>query len=428
MLWEDPAAVRLLVLSNLYPPVVRGGYEVECRDVVDHLRATHEVTVLASSLGAADAPADPRVLRRLPWTGDNRRLDSALALVQARRATSEVARTLSEVRPDALYVWNAAGMPAAALRALQLSGLPLLIRVCEYWFAELYPRDPLARYLPGGIRPPGTRLRAPEALWAAVTRRLARSRPLRLDWTTPLPAAVCWNSGFVAAAAPAPPAFAVVHRAVVIPSNARTAELEAIPRDPEPRRVLFVGRLDEQKGAATVVAALSLLRTRGVRATLRLVGAGTAAEREALEALARAEGVADAVRFLGPLRGAAFAAEVSRAAAWCVPSVWDEPAPLTCTEAVLARAPAIFSRVGGIPEMYAEGEHALFHERGDAAGCAAAIEAVLAGGPEVEARVHRALLRGRALSFGPYLEAMDRFLEEGLRALSASGPTAPPQP
>jgi glycosyltransferase involved in cell wall biosynthesis len=101
--------------------------------------------------------------------------------------------------------------------------------------------------------------------------------------------------------APAPPAFAVVHEAVVIPSNARTLELADVPRDPEAGRMLFVGRLDRDKGAHTVVQALGVLeREHGVRATLRLVGDGTREERRALERLAMATGVAERVTFTGP--------------------------------------------------------------------------------------------------------------------------------
>jgi len=38
--------LRILVVSNLFPPVVRGGYEMICADAVEHLRERHEVTVL----------------------------------------------------------------------------------------------------------------------------------------------------------------------------------------------------------------------------------------------------------------------------------------------------------------------------------------------------------------------------------------------
>jgi glycogen synthase len=403
--------VRILVLSDLYPPATRGGYEVECRDVVEHLRERHDVTVLTSVWGAERAAPAAHVLRRLPWTGDGSRRESLTAPLSAARAAIVTRRALAEVRPDAIYVWNAGGVPATALRVLQLHPAPMLVRVCEFWFGHVYSADQFTRHL----SQTGAGLRG---LWDRAVRGVGRVVPsLRLDLETPRPAAVCWNSEFIRERAPAPPQFEVVHGAIVIPSNARTLELDAIPRAPVANRVLFVGRLDHHKGAQTVISALGVLeREHGVRAELHVVGDGAVADRATLEALMREHGVADRVTFTGPLRGDAFAAEVSAASCWCVPSVWDEPAPLTCTEAALCRVPAVFSRVGGIPEMYAEGTQALFHERDDAAGCAAAIADCLAAGPAVDARVAAALARGRELSFGPYLAAMDLFFDAGLAA------------
>jgi glycosyltransferase involved in cell wall biosynthesis len=403
--------MRVLVLSDLYPPATRGGYEVECQGVVEHLRARHEVTVLTSRWGRDTVPAEPGVLRELPWTGEGTRRETLTAPLASAAATRVARRALARVAPEVIYVWNGGGVPATALRALQLHGAPMLIRVCEPWFGHVYSEDQFTRHL-HRTRP------GAKGLWDRAMRALATLPPLRVDPFDPRPAAISYNSAFTRAAAPAPPAFTVVHEEVVHPSNARMAELEDIPRAPVPGRVLFVGRLEERKGAHVVIAALGLLeREHGVRAELRVVGGGSDAERAVLRERAVAEGVADRVAFLGDLRGAAFAAEVSAASAWAVPSVWDEPAGMTCVEAALSRVPAVLSRVGGIPELLAEDTQALFHARGDAAGCADALARTLAGGPAVEARVAAALARGRELSYGPYLAAMDRFFDAGLAAL-----------
>ena len=57
------------------------------------------------------------------------------------------------------------------------------------------------------------------------------------------------------------PAFDVVHGEVIHPSNARMAELEGVARAPVDGRVLFVGRLEERKGAWVVVEAFGASAT-----------------------------------------------------------------------------------------------------------------------------------------------------------------------
>lgn len=397
-------------MSNLYPPEIVGGYEVECHDVVEHLRRTHAVTVLTSVRGRGRAPAERDVLRRLPFVRFVKH-DSLRAPWLALSAVRATRRTLAEVRPDLVYVWNGSQLPFAALRVLERSGLPVAYRICEHWFGGLYSRDAFLRHLTPGER--GVR-----GVWARAMRLANRHPELRIELDRVVPAAICWNAEAVRAATPVPATLRPVHEALVYPSNARTAAFaEVRPRPADPPTIFFAGRLDGPKGAEVLLRALPLLRERhGHDASLLLAGEGPL--RGELAALAARLGVADHVRMPGPLRGDELLGAVSRAAAWVVPSVWAEPAPLVCTEAALARVPAVLSRVGGIGEMLREEEHALFFAKGDHEGCAAALARTLEDPEATRARVQRAYARGQELGHGPYLRAMDRFLDDALAALT----------
>ncbi|MFQ5772284.1 MAG: hypothetical protein ACE5HX_17245, partial [bacterium] len=58
--------MRILVISNLYPPYFVGGYELGCRDVVDGLKARgHHVKVLTSTYGVNKPEHDSEVYRWL---------------------------------------------------------------------------------------------------------------------------------------------------------------------------------------------------------------------------------------------------------------------------------------------------------------------------------------------------------------------------
>src|ERR671936_2499776 len=103
--------MRILVVSNLYPPAVYGGYEVLCAETVKRLRERHEVVVLTSA--AESAPAEPGVVRELELLppGKGSILRAPIAALRAARATRRLIRSF---QPDLVFVWNGAQIPQAA--------------------------------------------------------------------------------------------------------------------------------------------------------------------------------------------------------------------------------------------------------------------------------------------------------------------------
>jgi glycosyltransferase involved in cell wall biosynthesis len=398
--------LRILVVSNLFPPVVAGGYEVECEGVVRRLRERHEVLVLSSVEGRERAGEDRGVLRALPFLRYSK-ADSLRAPLTALRGARVARGVLRGFRPEVIFVWNGAQLPHSALWVLNTAGVPLAYRVCEYWFSYLYAYDIFMRHLVPGER--GLR-----GLWARGMRLVNRHPALRLDPARRAPARLSWCSSFLRGACPVPPGIEPVAEEVVLASTDHTASFDGLERAPDPGDPLlaFVGRLEEHKGPQVAVAALGLLAERhGLRPRLALVGAGEPEERAALAAQARAIGVEGQVELTGPLRGPALRALLGRAHAWLVPAVWEEPMGLTALEAALARVPAVVARSGGLTELLVDGEQALYFDRGDAVGCAEAVAATLGDPAAAEARAERAHARAREVVGEPYLAAMERFVE-----------------
>jgi glycosyltransferase involved in cell wall biosynthesis len=182
------------------------------------------------------------------------------------------------------------------------------------------------------------------------------------------------------------------------------------PRD----ELLFVGRLDRQKGAEVAVAALARLTGPAAALPLRIVGSGP--EEPALRRLAGELGVADRVRWDGQLAQAELAGHYRRAAALLVPGR-DEGLGLVAVEGQLAGAPVVAAASGGLLDVVADGRTGRTFPPGAPDALARTVEAVLAD-PDATARMTQAARERATARFGTagaakayaavYAEALER--------------------
>ena len=120
--------MRILILSNLYPPNVVGGYERLCFEVTAGLAASgHEMVVLTSNYGGkvTNYPSQ-RVLRELnlltgpdiytPFPGTE---EDRMVINQSNLGTLH--RTLEKVLPDVVFAWNLFFLDASMLQTLEQS-------------------------------------------------------------------------------------------------------------------------------------------------------------------------------------------------------------------------------------------------------------------------------------------------------------------
>jgi glycogen synthase len=121
--------VKVLVISNLYPPDIIGGYELACLHVVDALRDRgHDVRVL-TTVPRQPLPSEPHVLRTLHLADvynmyllehgrrspvSQYKIGVAARLVQAHNVHVMIA-ALEEFRPDVAYVCNLIGLGGLGL-------------------------------------------------------------------------------------------------------------------------------------------------------------------------------------------------------------------------------------------------------------------------------------------------------------------------
>lgn len=411
--------MRILVLSNLYPPHVVGGYERLCHTASQELAARgHAVTVLTSTYGGA-APGLPGLDVRREW---ELRVGAdiyapyegtpAQEAALAARNLAALHRTLEAVRPDVVFAWNLFFLDASLLDALEAGPHRTVVMLTDNWLLVMRNPQFVADFFrdfvfgPAEFTPP-----PPPPRWRTALRRvLAGKAPRGLE--------AIFGSGFMRAYyAAGGIRFArdrVVHNGVALPEESPSPDRHALVQ-PGALRLLFAGRLVDLKGADVAVAALAHLDPAALgldRVVLTVVGDGQdeAYLRHFRAAVAQSGRAAD-IELRPPVPEAALPALFAAHDIYLFPSLY-EPFSLTLIHALACGIPTVASRAGGNPEIVADGETGLLVRRGDPAALAQAI-ARLAREPALRARVSRqGQAAGRGFTFRRMADGMEAFLQE----------------
>ncbi len=151
-------------------------------------------------------------------------------------------------------------------------------------------------------------------------------------------------------------------------------------------RLLYVGRLEYEKGVQDLVAALARVRRTHPGTTLTVAGDGTQAGW--LRDVAREHRVLRAVEFTGALDHEELVAQLHSADALVIPSRY-EPFGIVALEGAATGIPVIATTAGGLADFIRTGETGRSVEPADVPGLTAAIRAVL-DDPEQAHRLARA--------------------------------------
>lgn len=360
-------ALKLLVLTNMYPPHHLGGYELLSRDVLEHLRrAGHEVTVLTSWRG-----------RRRPWgRGDERRwlrlrlpqepMRGGLAMELLGYVWNRVVAgvVVARVQPDAVVVFNSSGLGAPLLGALHRQGRrPVLHDVCDTYLVHMAGADAWLSLRDAPLR--GARRAARRVLLAAGRPVLGGAPRVGLCRSH-------FRSQWLLDQHRAAPHLDV-DGAVVIRNGTK---LPADPPPPAPpASILFVGRLVPEKGPQILLDALAALPREALAREPRVTIAGPAPDEAFCEELrgraARLDGVP--VEFLGHIPHAAALHAMREHAILAYPVTWDEPSGGSLPEAMAAGMAVVATGTGGSGELLVDGENALVVPPGDADALAGAL-------------------------------------------------------
>lgn len=380
--------MRLLVVSNFYPPHYIGGYELGCQEVVGRLKARgHEVKVLTSTYGVERPTHDHEVYRWLTaedpmsrvWDGwlnysYKYRFQQLVKELTNQRAFRRLCQTF---KPDLIYAWNLRFVSISIAFIAQQLNIPVAYFVSDEWLAE-WKRDP-GYYWSFAYRPEESwreiNWKKPQHLLFRPTWELVRSftnatglltyeASLRLDH---LQLASDYLKQALRCSENAEADSKVIHWGIDI----RQFPYKQVCQPP--RRLLYVGRVVPEKGVHTVIEALGLLAQQPGYESLRLTitGGSSMTDYETrLRTRVQALGLGKNVEFTGPVSREKLPAIYQQHDLCIFPSVWNEPFSITLLEALSSGLAVVGTNTGGSAEILRHETNAMVFEKDDARACA----------------------------------------------------------
>lgn len=374
--------MRILYVTNYFPPHYIGGYELHCGRVAQWLAEEgHSVRVLTGDFylperaNEAELPGvDVRRDLQLRYWTDVTDLGFWL---REWKDTACFRRHLADFQPDVTVLWNMRKLATGILLEAQEKAPTMLYHLMDEWLAELPRSNGLpqfwhrpARSLPGRLLKPPLR-----ALYNKLfTPDLSHWQPRHAVLVSKALGRLVEKAGL---------SIPHTHVSYITYEPERfNLDFSRPDRPGDPLRFLWAGRLCEGKGLYTCLDALDILHARQPAGwTVDFCGPLDSEEADRFQPRLEKAPWKGQVRYLGSLPYAAMPEQYRDHDAFLFTSQVHEGLPGTIVEAFAAGMAVIGTLTGGTQDVLQPDENCLVYEMGDAAGLADAMEKLLTDTP-----------------------------------------------
>ena len=375
--------MRILFLTNYYPPSRFGwGYMQLCEEVADGLHAKgHEVSVLTSIYCDGAEIKWPYSVHRLlhlepDWDHDAYAPRQFFIGRRQREqaAVQHVRQSISQFKPDIVFLWHMVGIPRLALQEVQ----KLMGDQAAFYLADYQPEisDEYMAYWQGAPVHGLSRLFKGPMSTIALNRLEKEGKPIALDFNH-----VACVSGYVRDRLVRQKLISdqsvVIHNGVDLDHFSRETFKQSRQRE-QPIRCLVAGRLVKEKGIHTVVHAFGLLdaETRqGVHLTI--LGSGDPDYYTMLQDKVRQYNLEKTITFQEPIPRDQMPEMLGKHDLLIFSSEYDEPLARAMQEAMALGLLVIGTTTGGSGELLEDGVTGLVYEAGNANQLSTQIQKIL---------------------------------------------------
>lgn len=395
--------MKLLFLSNFYPPADRGGYEQWCQEVADAFKQRgHQVIVVTSRYGLDGVSNAQSDVQRVLYLESDLHHYAPLEFFRQlpkrdRENAAQLKTTIAAFQPDVIFVWGMWQLnPQLAVLAEDLRPDRVGYYFCGFWPLEAEELDPHTNFWQRREDQPWKNL-LKRPIAALALNRLKRDRARRPQ----LSHIACVSQAVLNTYRQygrAPQDSRVIYGGIDLDKFYRP--LTAQSDQSGPLRLLFAGSVTRDKGVDTAIEALAQLAPRyGSQAVhLTVVGRGHPAFEAELRAYVSAHQLEQHVAFRGWVPKEQMPQLIRDFDVLLFTSRWQEPLARMMMEGMAAGLILVSTTTGGSQEFLVHGHNSLTFKAGDAADLAAQIERLL-----------REPQLGRQLALAGQRTALDKF-------------------
>ena len=333
--------MRVLFISNLYPPHFFGGYEVACKDIANEFKKNgHSVFILTSTFGVNSGTQKNNIYRilkaRINSNIHKSLIEKTISLFFNPFNYKETLRIIKRIKPDVASVWSINGISVSPIFAAQKMGIPCVVHLFDRSFSFLRKN-----------------------CWKGILNYFLYNR---LNFDNIVSCSESLKKDYIKKGFEGRTICVIYHG--VIP------EKEIFPHkgiNINDIKLLFVGQLWEAKGIDLAIRALPLLEKNGLNAKLTIIGDGLESYKLHLKKIAIEYDIAEKVDFVSKVPREKLKSFYRTHDILLFPtySWYREPFGIVILEAMNQGIPVIASDSGGPKEIIIDGENGLLFEPGN---------------------------------------------------------------
>ena len=360
--------MKILFLTNYYPPSHKGGYEELCAEVAQGLtNRGHNTYIITSRQGnLSELTSQPNIYRildsEIPYYVFSPSFDFFVRRIKRLHKNLFLFQDyIDRIEPEIIFVWGMWNLPK------QLLTLAESIRTTKiaYYIADYWPSLPDAYTLhwkESADHPYAAWLKY--ILGKVALKRLAKDLIVQPKYENAYCVSQAVRTQLITGGY-LPVSAQVVYNGIDLDDFQFAMPSKENFTPSHPMRLLYAGRISPEKGIETALYAFAELIQKRLNLKLTIIGRGKSLYTKEIRKLAQTLSILEHIQFLPHVPRGQMSQIYGEHEALLVPSTWQEPMPRVIQEAMAVGLATIASSVGGIPEIIQHNINGLLFSPGN---------------------------------------------------------------